>query len=129
MDLRMKRMISFFCLAAIMTAGYAQDPRELLYNFEILNPDHVSKPKIDGFARERIEDRLDRGLVAMANGDNGVYLSWRLLKTDPSDIAFDVYKGTGNRSVKLSKNRSQPLLILWISVNRKPVSNTGSYRL
>jgi hypothetical protein len=80
----------------------AQDPLELLYNFEILKPSHASKPKVEGFARERIEDRLNRGLIALADGRQ-VYLSWRLLASDPTDVAFDVYKGTDTRPVKLNK--------------------------
>lgn len=81
----------------------AQDARELLYNFEILEPSHASKQNVEGFANERIEDKLNRGIVAVADDNNNVYISWRLLKTDPADIAFDVYKGTGNKSVKLNK--------------------------
>jgi hypothetical protein len=80
----------------------AQDPLELLYNFEILKPSHASKPKVEGFARERIEDRLNRGLIALADGRQ-VYLSWRLLASDPAGVAFDVYKGTDARPVKLNK--------------------------
>lgn len=34
---------------------------------------------------------LDRGLVAIQT-DNGVYLSWRLLGTDPDAIAFNLYR-------------------------------------
>lgn len=37
-----------------------------------------------------IED-LDRGPIAVKVED-GVYVGWRLLATDPSDIAFDVYR-------------------------------------
>jgi hypothetical protein len=37
-----------------------------------------------------IED-LDRGPIAV-KVENGVYVGWRLLATDPSDIAFDVYR-------------------------------------
>ena len=99
----MKRSIILFCLSMIFAAGYAQDPRELLYNYEILKPDHVRKPKIEGFAKERIEDNLNRGIVAIADADKSVYVSWRLLKTDPSDIAFNVYRSSGSRSVKLNK--------------------------
>lgn len=34
---------------------------------------------------------LDRGLVAV-KVDNGVFLSWRMLGTDPDDIAFNIYR-------------------------------------
>lgn len=100
----MKRSITLFCLVMIFATGYAQDSRELLYNYEILKPDHASKPRIEGFAKDRIEDKLNRGVVAIDGIDNNsVYISWRLLKTDPSDIAFNVYQGVGKRSTQINK--------------------------
>jgi len=36
-------------------------------------------------------EKLDRGLVAITTS-NGVFLSWRLYGTDPSSIAFNVYR-------------------------------------
>jgi len=35
-------------------------------------------------------EKLDRGLVALEREDGSVFLSWRLLETDPDDIAFEV---------------------------------------
>jgi len=35
-------------------------------------------------------EKLDRGLVALERQDGSVFLSWRLLETDPDDIAFQV---------------------------------------
>jgi rhamnogalacturonan endolyase len=52
------------------------------------------KPKVTGWATERVEEKLDRGMIAVAQGDGKVYLGWRLLKTDPAAIAFNVYRGT-----------------------------------
>lgn len=37
-------------------------------------------------------ERLDRGVVAIRSGD-GVFVSWRLLGTDPAGLAFNVYRG------------------------------------
>jgi len=45
-----------------------------------------------GWARQRIEEKLDRGMVASPAGQGQVYLGWRLLKTDPDNIAFNVYR-------------------------------------
>jgi hypothetical protein len=98
----MRKNIWMICLMMLAMAGQAQDPLELLYNFEILKPSHAPKPKVEGFARERIEDRLNRGIVAVADGRQ-VYVSWRLLKSDPAGVTFDVYKGTDARPVKLNK--------------------------
>ena len=51
-----------------------------------------------------------------ANNSSGIssaLISWRLLKTDPSNVAFDIYKSVdGETEVKL---------------NEKPISNTTSW--
>ena len=64
---------------------------------EELNP--TRKP-VEGWATERVEEKLDRGLIAFRTG-NDVYLSWRLLKTDEIDVGFDVWRiapgGTGEK--------------------------------
>lgn len=39
-----------------------------------------------------IRERLGRGLVAVTAGGGRVHLSWRLLRDDPHDVAFDVYR-------------------------------------
>ena len=108
----MKKIFILFLLPVFISI-YAQDARELLYNFEISKPDHADKPKIQGFAKERIQEKLNRGVIAIADESNkNVYMSWRLLQTDPADIAFDVYRSSGNRSVKL---------------NSKPISTTTDF--
>ncbi len=35
---------------------------------------------------------LSRGLIAVRKSSSQVYLSWRLLGTDPSDVAFNIYR-------------------------------------
>ncbi len=40
-------------------------------------------------------ERLGRGVVALRREDGRVFVSWRLLATDPVDIAFNVYRATG----------------------------------
>ena len=42
-------------------------------------------------AQRQMED-LDRGLVAMRQGDSAVYVGWRMLRTDPDNVAFNVYR-------------------------------------
>ena len=37
-------------------------------------------------------EKLDRGLVALSIDENTNYVGWRLLKEDPEDIAFNVYR-------------------------------------
>jgi len=38
-------------------------------------------------------EALDRGVVSVRSG-NGNYVGWRLLGTDPSNVAFNVYRGS-----------------------------------
>lgn len=54
------------------------------------------------FAQRRTE-YLDRGLVGIREDKNKVFLSWRLLATDPDDIAFNVYRSEAGRFVKLNQ--------------------------
>ena len=66
-----------------------------------------------GWAQRRIEEKLDRAMVALSMGEDKVYLGWRLLKTDPKTIAFNVYRSTaGGAPVRL---------------NAEPVSRTTDF--
>jgi rhamnogalacturonan endolyase len=57
--------------------------------------------------RDGVGGGVDRGLVALAKADNEVYLGWRLLASDPADVAFNVYRDTDDMArVKLNP---QPL--------------------
>ncbi|WP_460607470.1 rhamnogalacturonan lyase [Hymenobacter terrigena] len=51
-------------------------------------------------------ERLGRGVVAVAQPDGKVLVSWRLLVSDASGVGFDVFRQTGATAVKLNK---QPL--------------------
>ena len=44
---------------------------------------------------QRQMERLGRGLVAIPLKDGGYFISWRLLKTDREDVAFDLYRYAG----------------------------------
>ena len=67
-------------------------------------PDPNRKPKVEGFAKTRVEERLDRGVVALPRAGGEVYVGWRLLKDDPADVAFHVYRRTGSGgTTKLTK--------------------------
>ena len=43
---------------------------------------------------QRQMEALGRGVVAISQGDGKVFVSWRLLGTDPEDSAFNVYRST-----------------------------------
>ncbi len=56
-----------------------------------------------GWAATRIEETLDRGLDAQPAGARGVYLSWRLLKSDAPAVGFDVFRqAEGGTPVKIT---------------------------
>ena len=52
---------------------------------------NVTKPKVQGWAKRRVEEKLDRGVVALP-AERGCYVGWRLLKADPAGVAFNVYR-------------------------------------
>ena len=58
-------------------------------------------------------DYLDRGLIALRRAGNQVYLGWRMLGTDPTDVSFNVYRSAnGGAAVKL---------------NATPITNSTNY--
>jgi rhamnogalacturonan endolyase len=89
----------------------ALGPDEIAPNLSFYAMDPLYKPGVPlGWAKERIEETLDRGLIAIAS-DKGVYLGWRLLKGEPTDVAFNVYRGVGsaNGSAASKKLNAKPL--------------------
>jgi rhamnogalacturonan endolyase len=61
------------------------------------------KPRVEGFAKTRVREKLDRGLIARPIDGGNVYLGWRLLAEDPNDVGFNVYRRSGeNEAVKLN---------------------------
>lgn len=80
-------------------------PRSSYYDAVIFYPAEAPTPKkaVQGHARSRIRERIGRGLVAVPV-EGGVYLSWRLLESDPRECAFHVYRQTGSSpAVRLSQ--------------------------
>lgn len=53
---------------------------------------------------QRSMEALGRGLVAIRQPENKVFISWRILATDPQDVSFNVYRSTnGSAPVRLNK--------------------------
>jgi len=53
---------------------------------------------------QREMEYLGRGLVGIVKNDREVFLSWRLLGTDPQTVAFNLYRSTDSKPlVKLNK--------------------------
>jgi len=54
---------------------------------------------------QRQMEKLGRGVIAVRNGADSVYVGWRLLGTEPNDIAFNLYRKTGTANpLKLNSN-------------------------
>src|SRR4029079_4753405 len=47
-------------------------------------------------------EKLSRGLVAINKGDGKVFVSWRMFGTDADNIAFNLYRETDGKAVKLN---------------------------
>ncbi|MDL2310043.1 silent information regulator protein Sir2 [Parabacteroides sp. OttesenSCG-928-B22] len=89
------------CAFSVQVKG--QDPRESHYYYEMLNPQHAVKPLVEGYADQRVEETMNRGLVAAQAADGkGVYLSWRLLKSDSSNALFHVYRSVNGKTKRLT---------------------------
>lgn len=56
---------------------------------------------------QRLMENLSRGVVALNQGNGKVFVSWRMFATDPDDIAFNIYRTTGNAQPK--KLNSKPI--------------------
>jgi rhamnogalacturonan endolyase len=68
-------------------------PDEIPPNLSFYAVDPLYKPGVPlGWAASRLDERLDRGVVVRAAGDGRVHVSWRLLDSDPGDVAFNVYR-------------------------------------
>ncbi|MEK6567197.1 MAG: hypothetical protein AABZ27_00480, partial [Candidatus Omnitrophota bacterium] len=51
-----------------------------------------AKPQVQGWAQQRVEESLGRGVAAIFLGDGKVYIGWRLLEDDDKEIAFNIYR-------------------------------------
>ncbi len=83
-------------------------PEEIPPNLNFYAIDPLYRPGTPlGWAQERIEEKIDRGLNALVTAPGSVYLSWRLLKSDSADSAFNVYRSVAG--APLEKLNSAPL--------------------
>lgn len=67
----------------------------------------AAEPEVEGNAKERVMEKLGRGLVAMPTQDGKVYLGWRLLESDGPEAAFDICRAAPNEAPK--KLNEQPI--------------------
>jgi rhamnogalacturonan endolyase len=58
---------------------------------------------VPGANAQRQMEKLGRGMVAIRTNSTSVYLSWRMLGTDPDDIGFNLYRvPNGGTAVKVN---------------------------
>ena len=62
---------------------------------------------VSGASAQRLMENLSRGLVAVRSNEGKVFVSWRLLGTEPADIGFNLYRSIANGTPK--KLNKQPL--------------------
>lgn len=71
------------------------------------------KPKVEGFAKTRIQEQMGRAVIARSVGEGQVYVGWRLLKNDRADVGFDVFRQVGDQAA--------------MQVNNKPIVKTTDF--
>jgi len=72
-----------------------------LDHFTLCKREAIPSRPVQGYASSRVEERLDRGVAALETKPGGpVYVSWRLLKEDPPDAAFDLFAVADGRESK-----------------------------
>ncbi len=50
---------------------------------------------------QRYMENLDRGVFAVRQDDKKIFVSWRMLGTEPDDVAYNLYRTTDNGKAKL----------------------------
>lgn len=97
--------MSFFAPLHCLHAQRGGDHRERLYHYEVFSPQHRPKPPVEGWAEQRVEEKLDRGLHAALNDHGQIYLSWRLKREDDPEAGFNLYRRQeGKNPVKLNSS-------------------------
>ncbi len=57
-----------------------------------------TKPLVQGYASQRMVEKLDRGVSALPAGEGRVHVGWRLLSGDPKEVGFHVYRRVAGES-------------------------------
>jgi hypothetical protein len=76
-----------------------------------------------GWASQRIRETLDRALTAVEMDGGRVYLSWRLLDSDPRNVGFNVYRKDASGSE--TRLTPKPILVTTGVVDTNPPAERG----
>jgi rhamnogalacturonan endolyase len=119
-----KKSLLIMMAIGITAHVFGQDPMERHYLYPALKPQHENKPKVTGYAQERVVEKFNRGIVAVHANKGQVYVGWRLLTTDSPETAFNVYRSIENgKAVKLN---SKPIITTTDFIDKKPVLDRES---
>lgn len=80
-------------------------------------------PKVEGWLQTRPIEPMGRGLVALQT-QKGTYVTWRLLKDDPADCAFDLFRIIDGKRTKLN---ASPLRQTTDFIDSSPFDAAASY--
>lgn len=81
------KFVKYFGVLSLIIIGFAA-------NF------HAQKTSVKLPLRQM--ENLSRGVVAIVQPDGKVFVSWRMFGTDAEKIAFNLYRETGGRAMKLN---------------------------
>jgi len=102
----------------VVPTAVAEDPRERQYFTPALNPKHKDKPKVRGWAKNRIDEKINRGMLVIPDKEGKVYLGWRLLKSDTKGTAFNIYRSVeGGATMKLN---NEPVVATTDFIDKQP---------
>lgn len=62
---------------------------------------------------QRQMENLDRGVIAVRTASASVYIGWRMLGTESNDIAYNIYRQSGNEKP--------------VRLNKKPITESTNY--
>ena len=62
---------------------------------------------------QRQMEKLDRGVIAVRQASDSVYVGWRMLGTEPEEITYNIYRQTGHGDL--------------VKLNSKPIANSTNY--
>ncbi|UCG56099.1 MAG: hypothetical protein JSU70_14645, partial [Phycisphaerales bacterium] len=75
---------------------------------------------------QRHMEKLGRATVAVNQGDGRVYVGWRMLGTDPQDVAFNLYRSAGEAGTLRLNDRPIRRSTNWVD-NTADLSQSNSY--
>ena len=88
MSIALRKMVGVLAVAAMTTWGIAE---ESPHSSTVAETEKAHRRVASAPHPPRQMEHLDRGLVAVAT-DGGVFVSWRMLGTDPQSIGFNLYR-------------------------------------